>query len=240
MRPGELHAHEQLAVFEGLLPHPPAPVVEVGCGRGFLAAALSAAGYTVTAIDPDEDAVAAARTLGVPARQVALAEFTGSGFAAVICSRALHHIADLPAAAEHLARILAPDGVLLVDEFDRAGADAATAAWFYGTRALLATAGATICDDDASDLPDPLTRWHDEHTSEPPLHTAAEIRHALQQVFMLQHSERIEGLWIYLCQWLADTDHAGEIAAQLRDVEHSLIATHAIAPVGQRLTGRRR
>lgn len=224
-----------MAAFGGVLPTPPVSVLEVGSGHGFLAAALMAAGYVVTAIEPDPGAVAAARTLGVPAREQALAEHAEAGYAAVICSRSLHHIPDLPAAVDQLARLLADDGVLVVDEFDHAAADAPTAAWFYGTQGLLMATGHAMIDHDLVDCPDPLIRWQQEHATDPPLHTGAQLEHVLRTRFAPQHVYRGDGLWVYLSQWLDDTDHGGEIAAQLRDLERSLLAAGVIVPVGLRL-----
>lgn len=98
----------------------------------------------------------------------------------MICSRVLHHVSDLAAASQHLARLLTTNGALIVDEFDWSAADAATAAWFYGTRRLLIATG-TAADDDWPDCSDPLARWQHEHSSDPPLYTGAQIRHTLQR-----------------------------------------------------------
>lgn len=236
MRPGQLHASEVLDAIGGVLPSPPASVLEVGCGRGFLSAALLAAGYAVTAIDPDPDAVTAARELGVSAWEQELAEHDATGYAAVICSRSVHHIPDLTGLAEQLARLLADDGVLVVDEFDRAAVDAPTAAWFYGTRSLLSAAGLTTVDDEPGECQDPLERWQQEHATDPPLHTGAAIQHALHGWFASRQVYRGDGLWVYLCQGLADSDHAGKVAATLRDLEGSLLANQVILPVGLRLS----
>lgn len=229
-----------MAALRAVLPAPPVSVLDVGCGHGALAAALRHAGYTVTAIDPNPEAVAACRELGIDAREQELAEVIESGFAAVICSRVLHHLPDLPAAVGQLARLLDANGVLVVDEFDRAAADAPTAAWFYGTRGLLAATGTAVEDDTPPTYPDPLARWQHEHTGDPPLHTGAEVEHALQSAFAVQRAERTDGLWIYLCQDLDDTEHAGQVATHLRDLERCLLATQAIAPVGLRITAHSR
>jgi len=45
--------HDVLAFVGANLPPPTCRVLEVGAGEGELAAALTAAGYVVTAIDPD-------------------------------------------------------------------------------------------------------------------------------------------------------------------------------------------
>jgi 2-polyprenyl-3-methyl-5-hydroxy-6-metoxy-1,4-benzoquinol methylase len=76
------------------LPPAPAQVLEVGCGRGDLARAIARSGYEVVAIDPDAPR-------GQLFQAVSLEEFVApDAFDAVVASRALHHIADLPAAVE--------------------------------------------------------------------------------------------------------------------------------------------
>jgi SAM-dependent methyltransferase len=106
------------------LPPPPAQVLEVGCGDGALARSLAAEGHRVTAIDPRAPE-------GEIFRAVTLADFDEPGpFDAVVAGRSLHHIHDLPAAVERLARLLPTGGLLIVDEhaFDRM--DEPTARWF--------------------------------------------------------------------------------------------------------------
>lgn len=215
-------------------------MLDAGCGQGFLAASLIAAGHDVTAIDPDAEAVAAARALGVPAVQAGLLDLEAEVFDAVIFSRSLHHIEDLAGALDHAARLLDPDGVLVADEFDRDAADGPTAAWFFGTRRLLATAGVAegAAEDEAP--PDPLARWRSAHAGDPPLHRGADMLDAVRSRFDVTSAERVEGLWIYFCQWLADTEHGGEVAEGVRDLERALLSVGVLTPIGLRFTARLR
>ena len=110
------------------LPPPPARILEIGCGSGELARALSAARYDVTAIDPNAPE-------GEQFRRVSFEEFEESGpFDAVVASRSLHHIHDLGAALDKVLRLLGPDGVLVLDEFAWDRMDDATAEWYYTRR----------------------------------------------------------------------------------------------------------
>jgi SAM-dependent methyltransferase len=238
VRPRELHADYQIAAIRSSLPEPPATVLDVGCGRGFLASALKGAGYHVTAIDPDADAVEAARARGVAAVRSGLSDFEGAGFDAVIFSRSLHHIEDLSDAVDRAARLLDDQGWLIVDEFDRGAADESTAAWFYGTSRLLTVAGVhTECASNHEEHTSPLARWSTEHAD---LHTGTDMLDAVGARFDLVDSTDVEGLWIYLCQELNDTDEGGRVAEALRSLECELLSAGTLAPVGLRFTARKR
>lgn len=106
------------------LPAAPARVLEVGCGRGALAYAMARLGHAVVAIDP-----------GAPDgdlfRRITLEELPDPGpFDAVVANRSLHHIHDLPAAVEKIARLLAPGGRLLLHEHAWDVLDEPTLGWY--------------------------------------------------------------------------------------------------------------
>ncbi|PVB60629.1 class I SAM-dependent methyltransferase [Labrenzia sp. 011] len=97
-------------------------VMDIGCGRGDLAAALVRRGYSVTGVDPLQSALDIARG------RAPGAEFLHAGaeaiparpdsFGATVFLNSLHHVpADLmPAGLEEAWRLLRPRGVLLVIE----------------------------------------------------------------------------------------------------------------------------
>jgi 2-polyprenyl-3-methyl-5-hydroxy-6-metoxy-1,4-benzoquinol methylase len=127
-------------------------VLEVGCGEGDLARALSAAGYDVLAIDPDAPD-------GAIFRRTTIEELDDSGpFAAVVASRSLHHVHDLPTALDKIVRVLAPEGRVVVDEF----------AW---ERLAPASASAVGLD---------ITEWREEHEG---LHTSEAMLRELDERF---------------------------------------------------------
>ena len=93
------------------LPPPPRRVLEVGCGRGELALALDAAGYDVIAVDPEAPE-------GPIFRQTAIEDLDEPGpFDAVIASFSLHHVHDLDGVLDQLRGLLAPEGMVILDEF---------------------------------------------------------------------------------------------------------------------------
>ena len=111
------------------LPDPPCPVLEVGAGDGELAAALTGAGYAVTAIDPDPR--------GDHVQAVALADLDeGAGpFAAAVAMRSLHHVHPLEPSLERLAQVMEPGAPLVVDEMDVAMFDRRAAEWWLEKQA---------------------------------------------------------------------------------------------------------
>jgi SAM-dependent methyltransferase len=106
------------------LPEAPARVLEVGCGRGELARAIAERGYDVLAIDPEAPE-------GEIFLRVTLERLDDSRpFDAVVASRSLHHVPDLPAALDKIAGLLRARGVLVLNEHAWDRMDEATARWF--------------------------------------------------------------------------------------------------------------
>lgn len=119
-------ATDVLAFVRAALPAPPARVLEIGAGRGELAAALRAADYEVTAIDP-----AAEEATGV--KPAALLEVSGT-FDAAVAVVSLHHVQPLVESCAHLATLIRPSGRLVIDELDAARFDKRAARWWLSQR----------------------------------------------------------------------------------------------------------
>jgi SAM-dependent methyltransferase len=108
---------------EARLPGPPARVLEVGCGDGWLCHHLAGTGYDVRGIDPE----APEDPLLVP---VALEDFDDHGsFDAVVASLSLHHMTDLGRAIEKIADALRASGTVVIVEFAWDRFDDDTARW---------------------------------------------------------------------------------------------------------------
>jgi SAM-dependent methyltransferase len=108
----------------GSLPPPPARVLEVGAGDGELAAALSAAGYEVLAIDP-------ASTVD-HVRPVRLHELRepADRFDAAVAVVSMHHVEPLRESCRRLGEVVRPGGTLVLDEIDVGRLDERAAGWW--------------------------------------------------------------------------------------------------------------
>lgn len=92
------------------------PVLDVGCGGGFVAKAVAAVGYRVVGMDPSAAAISAAREADAGRFAVARGEqlpFASETFEAVICSEVLEHVKSPVGVLAEIARVLRPGGTLL-------------------------------------------------------------------------------------------------------------------------------
>jgi SAM-dependent methyltransferase len=115
-----------LAFARGVLPPPPARVLEIGAGDGALAAALREGGHGVTAIDPGAED-------GTGVERLPLLE-AGGRFDAAVAVVSLHHVEPLAESCAHLAGLLPAGAVLAIDELDVARYDERVTAWWLHQR----------------------------------------------------------------------------------------------------------
>jgi 2-polyprenyl-6-hydroxyphenyl methylase/3-demethylubiquinone-9 3-methyltransferase len=102
-------------------------IVDVGCGAGLVTEPISRLGATVIGIDAAERNIRVAerhaQASGAPvAYRHALAEDlvrSGQTFDVVLSLEVVEHVADLPAFLAALARLAAPDGVLVIGTINR-------------------------------------------------------------------------------------------------------------------------
>jgi SAM-dependent methyltransferase len=192
---------------EAHLPPAPARVLEVGCGRGDLARAVSESGYEVVAIDPDAPE-------GELFQAVSLVEFTtAKSFDAVVASRALHHIPDLAESVAKIAGLLRPGGRFILDEHACDRLDEPTARWYLEQRAGDA--------DGPRSLEACLADWEADHRD---LHGYAAMRTELDRHF----AERFFAWMPYLYGELTEVDE---------EEERALIEAGAIQAMGFRYVG---
>jgi len=90
--------------------------VDVGCGRGDLAAGLIGAGWRMSGIEPSPDAAANARSRGVDVRvgTVADCELEPSAYDAAIFQHSLEHTVDPLADLDRIRGALRPGGLVAI------------------------------------------------------------------------------------------------------------------------------
>jgi ubiquinone/menaquinone biosynthesis C-methylase UbiE len=236
-----LAADELVGFVQRHAPDAHARVLEVGPGRGELAAGLLAVGYQMTAVDRDPTAVVATRAKRVPAYEVDFLEYAGGPHDIVVFSRTLHEIGDVSSALARVEQVLAPGGILIVDEFARDWMDRATAALFYDVCYLLGATG-LLTPPAGPEHEDPLTRWEREYGKqrENPRPGADEILDNVQQRFDILATEEHAYLYRHIGQWVRDDDAGSTVLQRLHEIEVRRIARGELRPIGLRLSARRR
>jgi SAM-dependent methyltransferase len=112
---------------------PGARILDVGAGPGRLVAALNAAGFRATGIEPSQRSFALAHHAGLPVERRDLFEHVDSQLDAAVMWHVLEHLDDPPTALATVRGWLRPGGLLLVGVPNLASLQAEVAgdAWFH-------------------------------------------------------------------------------------------------------------
>lgn len=237
--PIELATADTMEYIGGVLPHGGARILEVGCGRGEVAASLVRAGHDVVGVDPDADAVAAARSRDVDARRGRFPDDIPEGpFDAVLFTRSLHHIAGLPTVYDAACDVLSARGQLIVEDWAWNRVDMPTATW--GARLLELGVEVGLADvDDWVRQGDPHEAWHEEHGHHG-LHFGETMWGAAGKRFAVTEIERGPYFYRYFCRSLPVTEQSCRIAARILAMERAMIRQGQIIALGMRFSGVRR
>ncbi len=218
-----------LAHLKPLLPAPPARVLEVGCGRGALAAALADLGHEVTGVDRDAEMAAAAGERGVPVIHADVHDVSGE-YDVVLFTRSLHHVEDLDGVLAHAPTLLAPGGQVVIEEFAWERVDRAAADFLYDNSALLVATGLLDAEIPSGDLLDAWVAGHDF------LHEGSAMLAALNRVGSDPTAVATAVLWrLVNGRGGAWTEQASRVPAALdvlRRAEERRIAAGTLPPVG--------
>lgn len=218
-----------LTHLKPLLPAPPARVLEAGCGRGALAAALGELGYEVTGVDRNAEMAAAARERGVRVIQADVLEVSGE-YDVVLFTRSLHHADDLDAVLAHAATLLAPGGQLVIEEFAWERVDHPAAHFLYDNRALLVATGLLEADLPSGDLRDAWVAGHDV------LHRGSAMLDALRRAGSELTTVDTPMLWRLVDgrggSWTEPATRAADALDAIRVAEERRLAAGALPAVG--------
>jgi SAM-dependent methyltransferase len=218
-----------LANLKSLLPPPPARILEVGCGRGALAAALAELGYDVTGVDRGADVAAAARERGVRVIEADVHDVSGE-YDVVLFTRALHHAEDLDGILTHTRSLLAPNGQLIIEEFAWERVDQAAADFLYDNQALLVATGVLDHEPPADDL---LATWVTGHER---LHQGAAMLAALKRAGSELTTVDTDMVWRLIDgrggAWTEPATHAADALNAIRRSELRRIAAGTLPSVG--------
>jgi SAM-dependent methyltransferase len=216
-------------------------VLEVGCGSGELAERLLHDGVSVVAIDSDRDCVAAARQLGVDARNAAWPDFDEGQFDAVLFTRSLHHIHPLNEAVERAGDCLLVGGRLIVEDFAYEMVDEKTLRWFGDVIGRLETADLLVQGDDFLNAvrcrTETLEAWRKNHESD--LHTAADIFAEIRRAFGAVRRDDVPYYFRYLAGAIVPAADRDKILRDFAGEETRLISNGTILPLGRRFVAQR-
>jgi SAM-dependent methyltransferase len=215
-------------------------ILEVGCGTGELAARLSKDGYSVVAIDSDDDSVAAAQRLGVDARFAKWPEFDDGRFDAILFTRSLHHIHPLDVSLIRAGDSMADSARIVVEDFAYDSADEKTLRWFRSAIRLVQATGLLVEGDESVSKTlskaQTLEAWWTNH--EAALHTAAEIEAELEKLFGNVVRKNAAYYFRYIAKAMPDTKKRDAIIQALAEQEEALAADGSIIPLGRRFVAR--
>ncbi|MBA3457741.1 MAG: class I SAM-dependent methyltransferase [Deltaproteobacteria bacterium] len=208
-------------------------VLDVGCGSGEVSRRLAAVGFEVTAIDVELSR--ARQAPGVTFIEHDFLSFEAKPFDAIVFTGSLHHILPLDKAIARVTKLLTPTGRLIIDDFDVEAPDSETLRWYYDIQNLLVATELYPAERvDGSPLEDPLTRWRAAH-GDAPLHTGAEMRHAVSSRFVIRELRRGEYLHRYIAAGLPADARGAKVAKSVQLLEQQRIASGDIIPIGVRM-----
>ena len=211
-------------------------ILEVGCGTGELAAALSKDGYSVVAIDMNSDSIAAAQQLRVDARVARWPDFKDGRFDAILFTRSLHHIHPLDESIRHLTDSLSEAGRVIVEDFAYESVDEKTLRWFAGAICLLeSTESLTVNNDLLKKIlskTKTLKAWRQNHENE--LHTATEIDAQLEKTFGRVVRKKAPYFFRYAANAIPGTEKRNAILQAFAKEEETLYSNNSIVALGRR------
>jgi SAM-dependent methyltransferase len=160
-------------------------------------------------------------------------------FDAIVFTDVLSTVASLQTSIEHAARLLAPDGRLIVDDIDLAAPDALSLRWFYDVQELLAVSGVFTHEHVHPMAGDPIARWRAGLERVGVIHGGTHMRVAVSSRFVIRELRRVEAFHRLIAAGLPDDERGATIAGHVRAVERRSIASDTVMAVGLRIVADR-
>jgi len=214
--------------------------LEVGSGDGLLAAALGERGVHVTALAVDPEAIERARARGVNAVAGDFLTYVDEPFDALLFARVLHHLDSLEGAVERALALVRPGGLVIAEEFAVERMDLVGARWYFETMALLEAAELIPpAAPRATEIADPLDRWHTRHLEHAPIHEGQAMLAALGHRFEIVDESSTAYLYRYACGRLEASERGVRVARRLFEQESRRIDEGSLPAIGLRIVVRR-
>jgi SAM-dependent methyltransferase len=165
----------------------------------------------------------------------------GEPFDVVLFTRSLHHMAPLGRTLDRAAELLRPRGLLVGEEFAFDRVTLPTARWWFDLEAVLVAAGILAAPDPAlRSVRNPLGRWRQEHSHDPPLASGHDMLSAVRERFETAPAEEAPYLYRYVFdRTTAPGDLVARVGGAVHEIESRLIRERDIAAAGLRLIGTR-
>ena len=214
---------------------PGAHILDVGSGNGILTIKMRQAGYDVTAIDQNSNAVTEAQSLGIETSCISLFDYLANRqFDAILMSRSFHHMQPLLNAATKSKELLKEGGIFILEDFAAELMDEPTALWFFGMRAYLEASGNNQKSRgpklENGQIPlSALQSWR-QHLQAHGVADSQEMRHALESNFNIMKREQVPYRYRY---FLEDVNEAQGQA--IFEWENRLSKFGAIQTLGLRI-----
>jgi SAM-dependent methyltransferase len=196
-------------------------VLHVVRGESLVSARLALAGFDVTIV-----------------HDAGLAALEGV-FDAIVFTHSLSNVASLEQTIEQAARLLSPQGRLVVDDLDAAAPDAITARWFHDMQELLSASGLYTTARVHPEAADSIARWRAGIKRDGVVHGGTDMRVAVSARFVIRELRRVEGMYRLIGEGLSNNDRGVAVASHLRTVERRSIANDTLMAVGLRIVADR-
>jgi SAM-dependent methyltransferase len=234
----EVPTDDTVAFIEAQL-KPGARILEVGCGDGEVAFALSQKGFRVTAIDSDPERVARAQKTSVRAVVASWPDFDAGSVDAIVFTRSLHHMDRLSESIQRVRSSLAPNGLLLIDDFAVESANEGTLNWFRDLMRSAPFAAVAQPHPDSFAIKllgsaNPMETFRDHHVAHE-VHPFALMRKLIGEQFPFCAVQEVPYLYRYFASSVAETNDSSKLVREFLNREIEAAETGKISLIGRQI-----